>query len=110
MSQITFVAKFLSYDEWKLRNPDVMGLEEECDVCDGTGEGECFHCGHATECEECGGSGVIKSAESIYENQLSHDKDVLRKYENWLARDAEHRVGAERAGAEDAASEVRTED
>lgn len=31
----------------------------QCDECGGTGETECFHCGHDMDCEECDGSGKV---------------------------------------------------
>ena len=94
MSQITFTAKFLSFDEWLDLNPDAETQDGECDDCEGTGFSECFHCGHEMECETCEGSGVGSSARATYEDQLRHDKKVLRKYQESLARDAEQAVGA----------------
>jgi len=89
MSKITFNAKFLSFKEWLKLNPGVEEQEEECDVCDGTGISECFHCGSEMKCDECDGSGVIKTARYLYADQLTRDKNVLKKYQDWLDRAAE---------------------
>ena len=86
MLQTFFEGKFLNFPDWLKRNPDAEELEMECDECDGTGEIECFHCGQETECETCGGSGLMNSAKAAYEQQVEHDKRIVRKYTNWLTR------------------------
>lgn len=110
MSLITFEAQHIDYEEWLRRNPDVALQEETCDDCDGTGVSECFHCGSEIECETCGGDGVINSAKEQYDQQVKHDKQVLRKYANWLTRAVEHRDEGGGEGAEETPKNLSTED
>ena len=34
-----------------------INKRKNCEACHGSGEDECFHCGHESECESCQGSG-----------------------------------------------------
>jgi len=110
MLQTFFEGKFLNFPDWLKRNPDAEELEMECDECDGTGESVCEHCGSEIECETCGGSGLINSAKAAYEQQVEHDKRIVRKYTNWLTRAVEHRDEAVGEGAGETPKTLRTED
>lgn len=39
--------------------PDTQTECDECDECDGTGEVECYACGHKHDCDRCDGSGKV---------------------------------------------------
>jgi hypothetical protein len=41
----------------------VAGSSQKCNECEGTGETECFSCGHDCECKECDGTGEIEVQE-----------------------------------------------
>ena len=36
---------------------EMTGLQTKCEECDGSGDDECYECGHWKECESCNGSG-----------------------------------------------------
>jgi RecJ-like exonuclease len=77
--------KFLTYDEWVKEYPEVKELEEDCTICDGTGQEECITCGQDIECGVCGGTGIIHSAYQAYTDQLKRDQEAWAKYQTSLA-------------------------
>lgn len=52
-----------------------MDLRRECKACHGTGENECWHCGHESECDDCGGSG--KKGETKPAHTFSFSKNTI---------------------------------
>ena len=68
----------MKYEEWLEENPDVVDLTEECSECDGIGDVlcECCHEGWV-DCERCDGTGIIKSARQLYEEQRKRDLKKL---------------------------------
>lgn len=39
---------------------ETIGIDMECKTCEGTGQEECFECGHWSDCEVCDGTGGEK--------------------------------------------------
>lgn len=55
-----------------------MNRHSTCPACGGSGESECFHCGHDTECSECSGKGSFGSqANPIQSIKFSSDNIKL---------------------------------
>jgi RecJ-like exonuclease len=76
---------FLTFEQWKQANPDVVDIEDTCDECGGDGMHTC-DCGDTHDCGYCSGTGKIKEVaiEDIYNRQLAKDKAKLEKYLNMV--------------------------
>lgn len=79
MVTITPMPKPLTFEEWITQNPYLATLQIECRNCNGTGQDECFNCGHSIECETCDGSGTVEGARILYEEQIDEDKRLWQK-------------------------------
>lgn len=57
----------------------------KCRECNGTGQSECFHCGHTIDCEECEDGWVTdvvpcQSCENRYRTSLGQGSEIDPKY------------------------------
>ena len=70
----------ISLMEYQRRHDDDVYFDEtvECPECDGSGDGECFHCGGHIECEECDGEGVVHkyTVPSTYKARVKADQEA----------------------------------
>lgn len=83
----------LSYEEWCTANPKIKkGVyakkEEECDICDGSGECICS-CGDEHDCTYCMGNGTITISKRRMEDELKklyeqEKRDNIRAFRVYL--------------------------
>jgi hypothetical protein len=73
-----------AYDAWVKKVEDLLPAHIACPDCNGTGEGECPHCGSWTDCETCGGDKTVRPSQVI---TLEFYRRVMifeaRKLEHW---------------------------
>jgi hypothetical protein len=74
-----------AYLVWVRKLEDQLPLYVTCPECNGDGEGQCPHCGNMTDCDTCGGDGLVQPSvlldEQFYLRVMAFEKARL---EHWI--------------------------
>lgn len=62
----------MPFEDWRIANPEMAELREECSYCNGDGDCTC-DCGDKHDCAKCDGKGEIDLSRGVYEAQKSLD-------------------------------------
>jgi hypothetical protein len=67
-----------AYLDWVRKLEDRLPLYVTCPDCNGEGEGACPHCGNTTDCDTCGGDGLVRPSvlldEQFYLRVMAFEK------------------------------------
>lgn len=79
----------LTFEQWKIENPDLVETQEECASCGGTGTCTRLECGTEHECGTCDGTGAISEGGTLrdqYLQQVKKDKERLAKFQRLVGQ------------------------
>lgn len=77
-----------AYEAWVRQVEDLSPAHVTCPDCNGSGEGECPHCGNTTDCETCDGDGKVRPAQLLTHDFYRRVKMFeTQKLEHWVNGD-----------------------
>lgn len=78
-----------AYLIWKKNLLRELPPEMICEDCEGSGDADCPHCGHQTECDTCDGDGYVPTStlltEEFYSRVMAFEEAKLEQWKSGSA-------------------------